>query len=380
MDTWDTDLVVVGAGVVGLAVAQAVLAERPGLSALVLERHAKFGFETSSHNSEVIHAGIYYKGLPLKARHCRDGRELLYDFCQRRGIPHQNTGKFILATTAEQLPALEAIRAAAAENGVALQDADAAKCRDLTGNPQIYAGLWSPTTGIVNSHELMRTLEADISNAGAHLLYSHAYAGIESQGADGTLLRVKGPGGETTLIRARAVINAGGLAAARIANDFGLAGLEIRACRGRYFKLSSRWRKRFAQLIYPVPDPRGGLGVHLTFDLAGDARLGPDVRWAEGEADDHVHYRFEDGGGLEILQNSFLEAGRKLFPDLQPGELAPDYVGVRPKLFVNGEAFKDFSIRQGSGASWHLLGVESPGLTSSLSLAKDLATEVARVF
>lgn len=379
MDTWDTDLVVVGAGVVGLAVAQAVLAARPGTSTLLLERHAKFGFETSSHNSEVIHAGIYYKGLPLKARHCRVGRELLYDFCRQRGVPYANTGKFILATSADQLPALEAIRAAAAENGVALEDADAAKCRELTGNPQIQAGLWSPTTGIVNSHELMRALEADLSNAGAHVLYSHSYAGIESQDAAGTLLRVQGPGGETTLIRARAVINAGGLAAARIASDFGLNGLEIRACRGRYFKLSSRWRKRFAQLIYPVPDPRGGLGVHLTFDLAGDARLGPDVHWAEGAADDLTHYRFEEGASLDVLAAAFLEAGRKLFPDLRPDELAPDYVGVRPKLFVNGEAFRDFSIRRGSGASWHLLGVESPGLTASLSLARDLAGEVASV-
>lgn len=360
MATLECDVLVVGAGVVGLA-----LARELGERAFVVERHEKFGWESSSHNSEVIHAGIYYDGLPLKAHHCRTGRDLLYDYCESRRVPHRRCGKWIFAATDAEVPALEKIERNARANDVPIER------RAPPPSLKAVAALWSPTTGIVDSHRFMKALEVDATANGAQIVYRHVVRDVQRT-SRGFEVVIEGPDGLTTQLRTRAFVNAAGLGAARFCD-----GYAVRACRGRYFRLGSRWTGRHAELIYPVPDPRGGLGVHLTIDLAGQARLGPDVDWADPNAtpDDPNHYRFPVGVELAALREDFLKAGRRILSDLRAEDLEPDYIGVRAKLFRGTEAVKDFVIERQTN-EWHLLGVESPGLTAALSLARTVASEV----
>ena len=379
----EIDFTIIGAGVVGLAVAEALSRQSPRSSVLVLERHQKFGQECSSHNSEVIHAGIYYKNAPLKARHCVRGRDLLYDFCRKFEVPYSACGKFVVATDPSQLPGLNDLQNSAKQNGVSIEFASRQVIAEKVQNAAVIEALWSPLTGIVDSHALMARLEAQVINRGAMVLYGNTFVRpLEIKPGQATFL-IEDLSGTQHTVRSRVLINSAGLAAGRIAAQF-IPGdhLEIRACRGRYFSLSGRWTHSRGQLIYPLPDPAGGLGVHLTFDLAGKCRLGPDVQWPEAGAlapDDSAHYGFDQPS--TELQRKFWIAGQKLLPVLKETDLSPDYVGVRPKLFINQVAHADFAVKKSFEGSpdWHLLGIESPGLTAAFSIAEGIRQEVLEV-
>jgi 2-hydroxyglutarate dehydrogenase len=379
IETLEFDNVVIGAGVVGLACAEALSRRYPNESLIVLERHFKFGQEASSHNSEVVHAGIYYTPGTLKARSCVEGKKLLYDFCREHQVPIMNCGKYVVASDDSHIPKLKSIRETAAANGVELEWLESAEATRRVGL-ELRAALWSPTSGIVDSHVLMERLAHLTESRGGMVLYKHAFHELESVTDTEVSFIARTGDGESMRIRCRRFVNAAGLASARIAEQFrALAGRgdswQIKPCRGRYFTLASEWTGRYKFLIYPVPDPRGGLGTHLTIDLGLRGRLGPDVDWSRQEepADLWDLYRFDDN--VEELRDQFFEAGSKFLPGLKREHLEPDYVGVRAKLFKNGVAHPEFVIDDlGShGLHTHLLGIESPGVTSSLALA-DLAT------
>ncbi len=361
------DCVVIGAGVVGLAVARALALA--GREVLVLEREAAIGTGTSSRNSEVIHAGIYYPAGSLKARLCVRGKAMLYAYAQERGVAHQRCGKLIVANTASQLGALPGIVARAAANGVndlVVINADAARAME----PALacLGAVWSPSTGIVDSHALMLALQGDLEHAGG-LVALHS--GVRTIARDGEQWRVLAEDG--TELLADTVVNAAGLAACDVARAVdGLpAHLVPRArfAKGNYFTLAGR--SPFARLIYPAPEPDkhlAGLGVHLTIDLGGQAKFGPDVQWV----DDPTDLQVDPARG-----EAFYAEVRRYWPALPDGALQPGYAGMRPKINGPDEPAADFLI-QGPAAHGlpglvNLLGIESPGLTSCLAIGEHVA-------
>lgn len=355
------DCVVIGAGVVGLAVAR-TLAER-GLETSVLESSLGIGTGTSSRNSEVVHAGIYYPTGSLKAQWCVRGKHLLYDYCERRQVPHRRCGKLIVATSEAQVAELVRLQATGQANGVPeLTLLTAAQAQALEPELQCVAALHSASTGIVDSHAFMLALQGDCEAAGGMLAFGSPVLGGQV-GADGITLQV---GGEQPMeIGAGVVVNAAGLWAQQVAS--GLQGLDARhiprlyTAKGNYYSLSGR--SPFAHLIYPVPEP-GGLGVHLTIDLGGQARFGPDVQWVNA-LDYTVDPRRADG---------FYAAIRRYWPRLPDGALRPAYAGIRPKLSGPGEAAADFVLQgpavHGIPGLVNLFGIESPGLTSALAVGE----------
>jgi L-2-hydroxyglutarate oxidase LhgO len=362
------DCVVIGAGVVGLAVARALALA--GREVVVLEAAGAIGTETSSRNSEVIHAGIYYAPGSAKAALCVEGRAQLYRYCEEHGIAHRRCGKLIVATTTEQIAALHRILAQAATNGVhdlRLLQADAAHA--LEPALRCVAALHSPSTGIVDSHGLMLAYQGEAEDRGAMLaLHSPVTGG--AAGAEGIELDVGGA--DPMRIVARTVVNSAGLMAQRVAAALrGFPPEKVPPChyaKGNYYALSGR--APFTHLIYPVPEA-AGLGVHLTLDLAGQARFGPDVEWIT-EKDYDVDLRRADG---------FYRAIRNYWPELRDGQLVPGYAGIRPKLGGPESPASDFMI-QGSAEHGvpglvNLFGIESPGLTASLALAR-LVAQLAR--
>ncbi len=360
----EIECIVAGAGVVGLAVARA-LALR-GLDTILLERELAIGTGTSSRNSEVIHAGIYYPQGSLKARLCVHGKALLYDYATQRGLPHRRCGKLIVATAAAQEADLLALQAAGAANGVDdLVLLSAAQARALEPELVCTAALASPSTGIVDSHALMLALQGDFESAGGMLAFG---APIESGhcGPEGITLQV---GGEQPMrIRTRLLVNCAGLQAQALAAA--LQGLPpgavppLHLAKGNYYSLARR--APFTRLIYPVPEP-GGLGVHLTLDLAGQARFGPDVEWV-----DRLHYPVDPQRSA-----GFYASIRRYWPGLPDDALQPAYAGIRPKLSGPGDAARDFLIQgqaeHGVPGLVHLFGIESPGLTSCLAIAEEVA-------
>lgn len=357
------DTVVIGAGVVGLAVAR-VLAQR-GQVVIVLEASDRFGEGLSSRNSEVIHAGIYYPEGSLKARLCVAGRRSLYDYCGRRGIGHRKCGKWIVGVGEEQAGRLELIRQQARRNGVELSWAGRGRLLRALPSVSAAAALYSPETGIVDSHQLMLALLADLETAGGQLICRAPILAARSDGA-GHLLDV---GGDMPCrVRAARVVNAAGLDAVPLAR--GWQGYDVACCpplfyaRGVYFSYGGR--HPFRELVYPVPEP-GGLGVHLTLDMAGQARFGPDVEWIDGP--DYI----VDPGRV----TAFARAISQWWPALDPARLQPAYAGVRPKLSGPGEAAADFMIQDASVHQLpglvHLFGIESPGLTACLAIADHVA-------
>ncbi|MBI5912127.1 MAG: NAD(P)/FAD-dependent oxidoreductase [Betaproteobacteria bacterium] len=355
------DCVVIGAGVVGLACARALALA--GREVIVLEAAGAIGTETSSRNSEVIHAGIHYPTGSAKAVLCVQGRALLYRYCEAHGVAHRRCGKLIVATEPEQIAALHQIQAQAAANGVhdlRLLAADEARAME----PQLrcVAALHSPSTGIIDSHGLMLACQGEAEDRGAMLALHSPVRGGEI-GAGGIMLDVGGT--EPVRIFARTVINSAGLMAQRVADSLnGLPKDRIPPChyaKGNYYSLSGR--SPFSRLIYPVPEA-AGLGVHLTLDLAGQARFGPDVEWIT-EIDYDVDLRRADG---------FYRAIRDYWPGLRDGQLAPGYAGIRPKLGGPNQPASDFLIQgpleHGVPGLVNLFGIESPGLTASLALAE----------
>ncbi len=362
------DAVVVGAGVVGLAVGRALALH--GLETVVLESETAIGTVTSARNSEVIHAGLYYPTGSLKARLCVAGKALLYAYCTERGISHRRCGKLIVATQASQHAALQALRQRAADNGVDdLQPLTAHEARILEPALACTEALLSPSTGIVDSHGLMLALQGDLESAGGAVALASRVERIEL----GRPHRVHAAG---MTLGARIVVNAAGLWAPALAQRTeGLAPAfqpQARFAKGSYFALPGR--APFSRLVYPLPEA-AGLGVHLTLDLGGQARFGPDVEWVEPDTaadggDGTLDYRVE-----ARRAESFYAEIRRYWPALSDGALQPAYSGVRPKLSAPGEPAADFRIDgpdvHGIEGLVNLLGIESPGLTASLALADE---------
>ncbi len=358
----DVDVVVVGAGVVGLAIARALALS--GREVMVLEAADAFGTGTSSRNSEVIHAGIYYPRGSLKAQLCVAGREKLYDYCETHGVPHRRCGKLIVATSEAQLAELEKIKAAAHANGVDLDRLSAVQAHELEPQLHCTGALLSPTTGIIDSHNYMLSLLGEAERRGATLVCDSRVteAHIEPDG-----VRVLVNDGETEL-KARLLVNSAGLGAPDVASRIVGFPAQFRRrgylAKGNYFTLAGR--SPFSRLVYPVPEP-GGLGVHLTLDLAGRARFGPDVQWIDGTVA-NIDYAVDPKRG-----DRFYGEVRKYWPGLADGALEPAYSGVRPKISAQGEPNADFVIEgpatHGVPSVVNLFGIESPGLTASLAIA-----------
>jgi L-2-hydroxyglutarate oxidase LhgO len=364
------DCVVVGAGVVGLAVARALA--QAGREVVVLEAAEGIGTETSSRNSEVIHAGIYYPKGSLKARLCVRGKQALYAYCAERGVPHRRCGKLIVATEAAQLATLADIRAKAAANGVGdLTPLSRQEAQTLEPEIECVGALLSPSTGIIDSHAFMLALQGDAEHAGAVFAFHSRVARARVVGG-GFEIEVQTLAPDQALEdtamttwHARTLINAAGLHAPDVAAC--IEGLDARHvprahyARGHYFTLSGR--PRFQRLIYPVPQP-GGLGVHLTLDLQGQARFGPDVQWVN-EIDYTVDPKRADAFYAEV---------RRYWPALPDGALQPGYAGIRPKLAGPEAPNLDFRIdgpaQHGVPGLVNLLGIESPGLTASLAIGE----------
>lgn len=352
------ECVVIGAGVVGLAVARALALA--GREVMVLEAASAIGTGTSSRNSEVIHAGIYYAAGSLKARLCVQGKAMLYDYCAERGIGHRRCGKLLVATAPEQLAQLQDVIDKARRNGVNdLVLLSAAQARALEPQLVCEAAVYSPSTGIVDSHGLMLALQGDVENAGGIVVLNSPLARAEYAQTAINLITMDG-----TQLQANMVVNAAGLQAPALAARFN--GLDPRHvprawfAKGNYFTLAGR--APFSHLIYPLPQA-AGLGVHLTLDLGGQAKFGPDVQWVDSPDDLVVDPARGDAFYAEV---------RKYWPALEDGALIPGYAGIRPKIHAPDAAACDFVIQgqadHGIPGLVNLFGIESPGLTSALAI------------
>jgi len=363
------DCVVVGAGVIGLAVARKLA--QAGREVIVLEAAEGIGTVTSSRNSEVIHAGIYYKAGSLMARMCVSGKQALYAYCRDHGIPHRNCGKLIVATTPKETEKLQSIRAHAEANGVLdMQALSGEAARALEPALNCDAALLSPSTGIIDSHAYMLALRGDAEEAGAACAF---YTPLIRAKAAAGRIEVDAGGDAPMTIECDLFVNAAGLGAPAVARS--IEGMPIELipvpylAKGNYFSCSAR--APFSHLIYPVPEP-GGLGVHLTLDMAGQARFGPDVEWV-----DAIDYAVDPARAQR-----FYPAIRRYWPTLPDGALMPSYSGIRPKIVPPAVASQDFLIQgprdHGVAGLINLFGIESPGLTSSLAIA-DYVGELAGV-
>jgi L-2-hydroxyglutarate oxidase LhgO len=363
------DCIVIGAGVIGLAVARRLA--QAGREVIVLEAAEGIGTVTSSRNSEVIHAGIYYKAGSLMARMCVAGKRALYAYCADHGIPHRNCGKLIVATTPKESEKLQSIRAHAEANGVLdMQTLAGGAARALEPALNCDAALLSPSTGIIDSHAYMLALRGDAEAAGAAFAFHTPL--LRAKAAAGTI-EIDAGGEAPMTLQCRLLVNAAGLDAPATARHIDGMPLELippaYLAKGNYFSCSAS--APFSRLIYPVPEP-GGLGVHLTLDMAGQARFGPDVEWV-----DRIDYAVDPARA-----ERFYPAIRKYWPTLPDGALMPSYSGMRPKIVPPAVASQDFLIQgpriHGVDGLINLFGIESPGLTSSLAIA-DYVGELAEV-
>lgn len=368
----DTDAVVVGGGVIGLACAAALA--RRGHAVVLLERHAAFAQETTTHNSEVVHAGIYYPKDSWKARLCVVGREALYARCEKRRIPFRKLGKLIVASDAAECATLEDLLARGRANGVTgLRAIDAAEVRRLEPAVSARAALESPETGIVDGHALSLSFAAEAEEHGATLLRRSEVCAIEPR-AGGYRVEARDAAGDVSALVCGGVVNAAGLEgdalAALVGLDVDARGYRLHPCKGDYFSLAPGAPLRLGRLVYPVP-AGPGLGVHATLDLGGRIRFGPDAEYV-----DRPRYDVDPAKAAR-----FAEAVRRYLPDLREDWLAPDYAGVRPKLSGPGEPFRDFVVEEEGAAGLpgfvNCLGIESPGLTAAIAIADRVAELLA---
>jgi L-2-hydroxyglutarate oxidase LhgO len=365
----DTDVAVIGGGVIGLAAAAAL--SRAGRSVVLLERHGALAQETTSRNSEVIHAGIYYPQGSLKATLCVAGREALYARCAEQGIAHRRLGKWIVAVDEAEVGTLESLCQRGTANGVpGLRFLDAAEVR--RGEPDLRASavLESPETGVVDGHALCLSLAAEAESRGGLLVLHTEVVEIE-RSSSGYVIETVDAGGDRSRLACGGVVNAAGLAgdqiAARVGIDVDARGYRLRPCKGDYFALAPGAPIRVSRLIYPVP-AGPGLGVHATLDLGGRIRFGPDAEYV-----DRPRYDVDPAKA-----DAFAEAIRRYLPSLRSEWLSPDYAGVRPKLSGPGEPTRDFVVAEESDAGLpgfvNVLGIESPGLTAALAIGDRVAS------
>ncbi len=354
------ECVVIGAGVIGLAIARRLA--QSGREVVVLEAAEGIGTVTSSRNSEVIHAGIYYRSGSLMARMCVAGKQALYRYCREQGIPHSNCGKLIVATTPAETEKLQSIKAHAEANGVTdLRTLTREDAQALEPALRCEAALFSPSTGIIDSHAYMLALRGNAEEAGAAFAFHTPL--LAARSAPGRI-ELDAGGDAPMSLECKILINAAGLSAPAVARNIDGMPVELippaYLAKGNYFSCSGR--APFSHLIYPVPEP-GGLGVHLTLDLAGQARFGPDVEWV-----DSIDYSVDPARA-----ERFYPAIRRYWPDLPDGALMPSYSGMRPKIVPPAVAVQDFLIQgprdHGIDGLINLFGIESPGLTSSLAIA-----------
>ncbi len=363
------DCVVIGAGVVGLAVARELA--QAGREVIVLERENTIGTGVSARNSEVVHAGLYYPQGSLKAQLCVQGKELLYNFCASRGVAFQRCGKLVVATDAAQDRGLQELAALARANQVPVQALTAAEVRSLEPELTVTSGLLSPSTGIVDSHGLMLALQGDLERAGGMLAFASPVKCLEAVGAEGLVVTTS----EGTQLRAGTVVNAAGLSACALGRaTAGLSGQFVPTpvfAKGSYFSLAGK--APFKHLVYPAPSG-AWLGVHLTLDLGGQAKFGPDLEWLPSANEKEINYEVQ-----AQRADVFYEAIRRYWPALPDDALQPAYSGVRPKIYgpdANGRVppAPDFHIQgqseHGVNGLINLFGIESPGLTSSMAIAK----------
>ncbi len=371
----DAETVVIGAGVVGLAIGRALASA--GHQVLVLERHDRIGTETSSRNSEVIHAGLYYPPGSLRAKLCVSGKLLLYKFCAENGIAHLNCGKLLVAADESETEKLDAIAANAAANGVTdLRKLSGEEARNLEPELACVAAYLSPSTGVIDTAGLLGALEGHLTTLGGELVLNASATRIEVPVGERREFIIEiASGGESSTLTARNVVIAAGFGATALGRTLtypaGYRVPQTYPAKGHYFALAGR--APFRHLVYPMPQG-AWLGVHLTFDVAHRARFGPDIAWT-----DAVTYDFEDADGVRRAR--FERAIRRYWPGLPVGALHPDSVGVRPKIYREGEPVADFAI---DGPAAHgiprlvaLYGIESPGLTSCLAIGEHVAAMLA---
>jgi len=360
----EIDIAIIGAGVVGLATACEVAQEAKDV--FVFEKNRTFGLETSSRNSEVIHAGIYYPEGSLKAKLCVEGKGLLYGFCGKHGIAHKRTGKIVVAEDEGEISWLKELHEQGRKNGVDdLVLLSRAEVKKLEPNIEARAGLLSPSSGILDSHALLRSLHSQASEKGVEFVFGTEVMGIE-RARRKYKVHIKDREGISAFV-AHVVVNCAGLDSDRIAQlsgiDIAKAGYKLHYCKGGYFSLDSKYRSLVSRLIYPVPE-QAGHGIHWRQTLDGRVLLGPSAHYVEA-----IDYSVD-----ETYKQYFYNSARRFFRSLELEDLAPESAGIRPKLQGPGEDFRDFVIvdeeRQGLSGLINLIGIESPGLTASLAIAR----------
>jgi len=319
----DTDITIIGAGVIGLAIGEKLSSYYNNV--FIIEKHPSFGQETSSRNSEVIHAGIYYPEGSLKSRLCVEGKELLYDYCRKHNVPYNNCGKLIVATTPGEIPVIQGIKETAAKNGVELDVLDKDQIAALEPNIFALIALFSPTTGIVDTHSLMKQFETGILNNGGQIVYGSEVTGIRKVDK-GYELMLLDSDKRSFSFSTGILINSAGLTSDKISEMAGIRDdkLAIQFCKGEYFRINPPKNRLVTRLVYPVPHQNmEGIGIHVTIDLAGGAKLGPDVTYLKSKEYD---YRVTPS-----RQEAFWRSAKKFLPFLEFKDLSPDMAGIRPK-------------------------------------------------
>jgi L-2-hydroxyglutarate oxidase LhgO len=363
----DADITIIGAGVIGLAIAEKVSEEHKNV--FLIEKHLSFGQETSSRNSEVIHAGIYYTRDSLKSRLCTEGKWLLYDYCKKYNVPYNNCGKLIVATSDEEISIIEGIRQTAFKNGVDdLLLLGSKQIGELEPNIFALKALYSPSTGIVDSHSLMKQFETNAVNNSCQVVYGSEVTGI-SKLKDGYKISLFDSDKNHYEFTSRVVINSSGLTSDKVSEMVGINddNLKILFCKGEYFRLNPPKNRLITRLVYPVPHPNmEGIGIHVTVDMGGGVKLGPDVKYLESNIYDYKP--------TASKQEAFYRSAKKFLPFLEFDDLTPEMAGIRPKIQKPGEPLRDFYIMDETGRGYprfiNLIGMESPGLTSSIAIAK----------
>jgi L-2-hydroxyglutarate oxidase LhgO len=363
----DADITIVGAGVIGLAIAENVSEKFKNV--FLIEKHLSFGQETSSRNSEVIHAGIYYTKDSLKSRLCVEGKWLLYDYCKKHGVPFNNCGKLIVATSEEEIAIIENIRLTAMKNGVDdIRVLEKEQIAELEPHIVALKALFSPSTGIVDSHSLMKQYETNAINNGCQIVYGSEVTGI-SLIKNGYKIDLLDADKKDYSFTSGIVINSAGLTSDKISEMAGITDddLKIHFCKGEYFRINPPKNRLIKRLVYPVPHHNmEGIGIHVTIDMGGGVKLGPDVKYLESNIYD---YKLTPS-----KQEEFFKSAKKFLPFLEYDDLVPEMAGIRPKIQKPGDPLKDFYIKEETGRGYpgfiNLIGMESPGLTASIAIAK----------